>query len=365
MDENLGRVTKTTPSIPIENAFRLMADAAPVMIWVAGTDKLCHYFNAGWLQFTGRTPDEEYGNGWADGIHPLDLHRCLDIYIRSFDARTPFKMEYRLRDHTGAYRWVLNNGVPRYNDENEFIGYVGSCTDINDIVELEERKDEFINAASHELKTPLTTLSVYLHILKELFPPEEYQQVHLYLNKIGSQVGKMTKLIADLLDLSKIQSGILPAESERIHVLSVWQEIVDNYQLITPTHQISLKNSGDFWIYGDKDRLGQVLTNLLSNAVKYSPHNSTIEVAVDARDGRLLTTVRDHGIGIDKIHHRRLFERFYRVIEEQQQTFPGLGIGLYICAQIIKQHDGAIWLDSEPGKGSLFCFSLPIYPEHE
>ncbi|HEY0271678.1 MAG TPA: PAS domain-containing protein, partial [Chitinophaga sp.] len=156
MDETLeGKAQQDngTPGMPIENAFRLMADTAPVMIWMSGTDQLCYYFNAGWLAFTGRTPEQEAGNGWTEGVHPLDLHRCLDIYLTAFAAQQPFKMEYRLRHHSGAYRWILDNGVPRYDAAGHFTGYIGSCIDVNDLVELEDRKDEFINAASHELKT--------------------------------------------------------------------------------------------------------------------------------------------------------------------------------------------------------------------
>lgn len=133
------------PIIPLEEQFKLLADTAPVMIWISGTDKLCYYFNAGWLRFTGRTLEQEYGNGWLDGVHPDDLERCLDIYITAFDQRKEFKMEYRLRRHDGVYRWILDNGVPRYDTDGKFAGYIGSCMDIEGLSMTGRFKDEFVN----------------------------------------------------------------------------------------------------------------------------------------------------------------------------------------------------------------------------
>src|ERR1700761_9123168 len=135
--------SKQQPIIPVEEQFKIMADSAPVMIWIAGIDKLCYFFNAGWLRFTGRTLEQEYGNGWAEGVHPDDLQRCLDIYISAFDKREEFRMEYRLRRHDGVYRWILDNGVPRYAADGTFAGYIGSCIDIEDLSVLGRFKNEF------------------------------------------------------------------------------------------------------------------------------------------------------------------------------------------------------------------------------
>lgn len=122
--------------IDIEKQFKVMADSAPVMIWISGTDTLCYFFNTGWLRFTGRTMEQEYGNGWAEGVHPDDLNQCLEIYLSAFKERKPFKMEYRLKRFDGVYRWLLDNGVPRYTEEGAFAGYIGSCIDIDEITNL-------------------------------------------------------------------------------------------------------------------------------------------------------------------------------------------------------------------------------------
>jgi len=145
------------PVIQVEEQFKIMADSAPVLIWISGVDKFCYFFNAGWLRFTGRTMEQEYGNGWAEGVHPDDFARCLEIYITNFDARKEFKMEYRLRRHDGQYRWLVDNGVPRYLADGTFAGFIGSCMDIDELLESERIKKEFINADAFEKERDLNS----------------------------------------------------------------------------------------------------------------------------------------------------------------------------------------------------------------
>src|SRR6266566_4554511 len=126
-----------------EARFGTIADAAPVLIWMSGVDKLCTFFNKPWLEFTGRSLDQEMGNGWAEGVHPDDFQRCLDIYVSAFDAREPFVMQYRLRRHDGEYRWISDSGVPRYDAKKNFVGYIGSCMDVTELLSKEEALREF------------------------------------------------------------------------------------------------------------------------------------------------------------------------------------------------------------------------------
>src|SRR5437667_11221201 len=121
-----------------EERFRTVADAAPVLIWMAGVDKLCNFFNKPWLEFTGRTLEQELGNGWAEGVHPDDFQSCLKTYVEAFDARQPFVMQYRLRRHDGEYRWISDNGVPRYDAQKNFAGYIGSCMDVTELINKEQ-----------------------------------------------------------------------------------------------------------------------------------------------------------------------------------------------------------------------------------
>jgi PAS domain S-box-containing protein len=130
--------------IDAESTFKILADGAPVLIWVAGTDKLCTYFNKAWLDFTGRTMEQELGNGWAEGVHPEDLQRCLDIYVSCFDAKEPFSMEYRLRHNDGTYHWLLDNGASRFSPTGEFLGYIGSCVDVSSQKNLEREREQYL-----------------------------------------------------------------------------------------------------------------------------------------------------------------------------------------------------------------------------
>ncbi|CAK0778153.1 hypothetical protein CCP4SC76_6570008 [Gammaproteobacteria bacterium] len=151
-----------------EAHFRVIADAAPVLIWRAGLDKLCYWFNQVWLDFTGRSLAEEMGNGWAEGVHPDDFQACLDHYVRHFDAHQPFRMEYRLRRHDGEYRWILDNGVPLFDAKDQFIGFIGSCIDITDrkLAEAELRRintdlHRFAEVTAHHLQEPARRMASY------------------------------------------------------------------------------------------------------------------------------------------------------------------------------------------------------------
>lgn len=153
-----------------EARFRQMADTAPVLIWMSGTDKLCHYFNQPWLDFTGRTMEQELGNGWTQGVHPNDYQHCLDIYMNAFDARQTFKMDYRLRRFDGEYRWVLDTGIPRFTSDGGFIGYIGSCIDISDRVSAKEevvQLNQTLNRRINELETLLAVLPVGIGIAED------------------------------------------------------------------------------------------------------------------------------------------------------------------------------------------------------
>ena len=157
-----------------EERFRSLADATPVLIWGSDTDKQCNYFNKQWLDFTGRTIEQEIGEEWTQSVHPDDLERCLETYVTALEARTPFTIEYRLRRHDGKYRWVLDNGVPRFAPEGMFSGYIGSCIDITDRKRIEEelrksdrRKEEFLAVLSHELRNPLAPIQTAVDLLEQ------------------------------------------------------------------------------------------------------------------------------------------------------------------------------------------------------
>ena len=142
-----------------ERRFRLTADAAPVMVWISGIDKLCTWFNKPWLDFVGRTMEQELGNGWSENVHADDFDRCLKTYVDAFDARQPFSMEYRLRRHDGEYRWVLDNGIPLWEPAGEFAGYIGSCIDITERKQAEDHKGLLVAELDHRVKNTLACVA--------------------------------------------------------------------------------------------------------------------------------------------------------------------------------------------------------------
>ena len=226
--------------------------------------------------------------------------------------------------------------------------------------QLEQRKDDFISMASHELKTPLTSLTAYIDLLQRLLDREKNSQASHYLARMNVQLTKLTKLIADLLDISKAQAGKLVFAEESIRMDDLVREEVGHFQPTAPKHRICIEGETACEVTGDRDRLGQVVTNLLSNAVKYSPQADQVIVRLQRSALEIIVSIQDFGIGIPAGYTERIFERFYRVSTNQQQHFSGLGIGLYISSEFIQHHGGRIWVESVEGEGSTFSFVLPL-----
>jgi len=224
----------------------------------------------------------------------------------------------------------------------------------------EERKDAFIRMASHELKTPVTSLKGFTSVLQRRLSKQGDEQALTYLSKIDRQVNKLTKLINDLLDVSKIQTGKLTYQEERFDLVALVEEIVENIQGTTPTHTLEVRKTGDVSIVGDRDRIGQVVINLLTNAIKYSPNAKRIAICVEQDGQNARVSVQDFGIGIAEQYQDKVFEQFYQINDPEEKTYPGLGIGLHISNEIVKRHGGHMWVESSKGKGSTFYFTIPL-----
>jgi PAS domain S-box-containing protein len=237
--------------------------------------------------------------------------------------------------------------------------------DITEREELNKRKDEFISMASHELKTPITSLKGFLHLLQRQPAVQDNKKALHYLTRMDAQVNKLTMLINDLLDLSKMQTGQLAYREEYFEMDALVQEIVENVQETTQTHRIIFEGYSQAQVFGDRDRIGQVLINLLNNAIKYSPQAKTVVIRTARDHNRLLVSVQDFGIGIAQEFQHKIFERFYQVTDPEEKTYPGLGIGLYISNEIVKRHRGRMWVESEKGKGTIFHIDIPLQENEE
>ncbi|MGN6249030.1 MAG: PAS domain-containing sensor histidine kinase [Ginsengibacter sp.] len=336
--------------------FKFLADTIPVIVWTADAEGNYDYFNRQWYDYTGLTFEQSKGKGWQTVIHPEDLPETILEWQTSISKGIPFKREDRKRSASGVYRWNLAHALPFKNKEGKILAWFGVCTDIEDQKRDMEKKDEFISMASHELKTPVTSLKVFTEILLMDADHKAKENELGMLKKMDKQINKLTRLIGDLLDVSKANSGQLNYDFEKIDFNELVKETVNLLQLTT-NHQLDLKLGETEQVIGDRNRLGQVITNLVSNAIKYSPNAAKINIYSERVNDEIKLCVQDFGIGIHISEQPKLFSRFFRVSEN---TYPGLGLGLYICKEIVKRHSGTMNFQSEEGKGSTFWFSLPV-----
>lgn len=224
----------------------------------------------------------------------------------------------------------------------------------------EAKKDEFISIASHELKTPLTSVKGYMQLAELSVQGDEKDDALRFLNRSSSQLNKLNQLVGDLLDISKMASGKMDFTFDEFHFEPFLDNVLDIFHRSNPGWKVVRSGGADVCIHGDEMRLEQVILNYLSNAIKYSHDTDKVYLHTELLpDNTLKVSVKDTGIGISKEDQQRLFAKFYRV-EQSSNKYQGLGMGLYICAEIIRRHSGSYGVESEPGKGSVFSFTLPV-----
>ncbi|MEO8821522.1 MAG: ATP-binding protein [Ginsengibacter sp.] len=337
--------------------FKFLADTIPVIIWTTTPDGNPDYFNRQWYEYTGLTFEESRTTLQQSVIHPADLSQIMKTWENSLATGTSFKTEIRLRSAYGTYRWHLANTLPFRDKEGEILAWFGVSTDIEGQKKDLKKKDEFISMASHELKTPVTSLKVFTEIMLMDAEKKGDKNELGMLKKMDKQINKLTILISDLLDVSKANSGQLSYDFEEFDFNNLVKETMNEMQLTYTHFEFDLKLVDSETVIGDRNRLGQVINNLVSNAVKYSPNGDKIMIFSEKSGRDIKLSVKDFGIGIPIADQPKLFSRFFRVSES---TFPGLGLGLYICKEIIKRHSGTINFKSKEGKGSVFSFTLPV-----
>jgi PAS domain S-box-containing protein len=293
-------------------------------------------------------------------VHPDDreiekslLQKCIEkpyVYIRS---------EFRMK-HKGDDYKIMEVGCINLANNTSIHGIIQFYRDITERRMLEKQKEEFIGVASHELKTPVTSIKAYTQILYEIFKEKKDEYSANLLLKMEGQIDRLSTLIKDLLDVTKITEGQLTLKREHYDMNELIKEVADEMQLTTKKHKITLNLSEMQPVIGDKNKTSQVIINLLSNAIKYSPEAHEVIISSNASDHEVTVCVHDFGIGISKEMQKKLFTRFFRVSDEVASTFSGLGLGLFISSEIVKNQNGRIWVESTPKEGATFCFSLPL-----
>lgn len=344
-----------------EERFRNMAENSGILIGVGDETGNVTYFNKAWSELTGKTSDELLKYGWSELIHPDDKEAYLNIYHDAVENKIPYTGEYRMLSATGEYRWLFAFATPRFTPDGAFAGFIGSFIDITEKKQDEQRKNDFISMVSHELKTPLTSMNSYIQVLEGRARKSGDELATGMLEKARKQAAKMTTLINGFLNISRLESGKIHIERKRFDLADLVKETEEEMVTQINSHNIVFAPVERTIINADIDKIGQVITNLISNAVKYSPNGSTINVVCITDNGYARVSISDQGIGINQDDLPKLFERFYRANNTGNRNIAGFGIGLYLCYEIIKRHEGRIWAESRLGEGSTFYFELPLY----
>jgi len=336
-----------------EDRFRLVADTAPVLIWMSGTDKKCNFFNEGWLKFTGRSIESELGDGWAEGVHPEDLQRCLDTYTQAFDLREEFRMEYRLRRQDGEYRWVLDIGVPRFNQEPSFVGYIGSCVDITDrklaetalanvnrrMIEAQERERTRIARELHDdIGQRLALLAINLTQLKQ--DGTDLLEIRSRVGELRDQASEIAtdvQTISHRLHSSKLESlGLAAAMRGFCHEFGEQQKLGIDFE----SRDLPDPLSSDISLC-----LFRVLQEALYNSAKHSGVRQ-FKVRSWGTPNEVHLTVSDFGSGFD-----------------QGAAKTGWGLGLISMDERLKILNGTLSIESQPERGTTIHAFVPINPD--
>lgn len=299
-------------------------------------------------------------------IIPPELHPEEEEIISKLRRGIRIEHYETVRQRKDGSRVDVSLSISPIKDRRgRIIGASKIARDVSERRELERRKDEFIGLASHEMKTPVTALKGFTQLLQRRLQRSNNEDVLHFLTRMDQQIDRLTILIRDMLDLSKIQNGQLEYRMDVFDLAELVQEIIENVQGTTRTHRIVLEKTVAVRVYGDRDRIGQVLINLLTNAIKYSKDADKVIVRMAIHAGNVQVSVQDFGIGISEVYQEKIFERFYQAIEPGEKVSSGLGIGLYITRKIIERHQGCLCVKSCKGKGSTFSFQLPLQPSNK
>lgn len=344
------------------------------MIWRSGLDAKCDYFNEPWLGFTGRTLEQEIGDGWTEGVHPDDFDRCVAHYLDQFRARQPFEMEYRLRRRDGVYRWIFDRGVPFSDESGAFAGFIGSCVDVDERRRTQDAKhrqsqeqltlakdfEKWVLAiVGHDIRDPLNAIQLAASGL--MYADDSSGMVRKNAEIVTRGVNRIQHIVSDLLDLSRVrQGGGIPIDPQPSDLRAMCQQIIDELKGMARDRDIILDCEGAFLGVWDEHRLMQVISNLTSNAVQHGTPGSPVRLRVSGDEQRVAVEVRNEGtIPPDLLP--RIFEPF-RSSRSHGKRGDGLGLGLFIAKEIARAHGGDLGVDSSDGT-TIFRLVLPRRPQ--
>jgi len=353
-----------------EERFRLLADSAPVLIWVTDAHGDNLFVNRTYIEYFHITFEQVMKNRWQSLFHPDDVAAYVDAFMRAVAAHTSFIGQARVRRIEGEWRWVATHGEPRFSQSGEFLGHIGIMLDITDRKQVEEDRERlfdqqklFVHLISHDLRAPITIIQGYADVLADRL---EQQQLDGPLSSatqaIRRGIRRINAMIQDLVDTARGEGGQLALDCAPVVLAEYLPELVERSAPALEAGRIRAAIPADLPpVLADYNRLERMLINLLSNALKYSDPGTPVLISARRTDGQVEVSITDQGCGIPAEVISHLFERFYRVPGERKAE--GIGLGLYITKLLVEAHGGRIWVESEPGKGSTFYFTLPVATE--
>ncbi|WP_435008434.1 PAS domain S-box protein [Tundrisphaera lichenicola] len=361
-----------------ESRFRAIDDQSPALTWRSDAEGRYDYFNRPWYDFRGEPPEHEIGEGpgWAEGVHPEDREDYLRTYRDAFARRAPFESLFRLRRHDGRYRWIIDRGVPYQDPRGQFLGFLGSCMDITDRVELEaalerqrsaaeevsRHQNRLLSALSHDARTPLNAVLLAIEFLKRLLQGQADPEIESNLTTIRHSVGNVLELLGDLLSLSRIDAGVVSTQTSRFTLASTLAECLSGIEPQARQKGLELRlepgNLAGASLEIDRIKFKQILGNLLSNALRYTDRGHIRLFTLHA-EGVIQIAVEDSGVGIDVSDRVRIFDEFTMLNTLHRPGGEGTGLGLAISRRLSNLLQGEIIVESELGRGSTFTLVLP------
>lgn len=344
-------------------------DDFPALIWRSRLDKLCDYFNKTWLEFTGRSMEQEFGNGWAEGVHPDDFDFCVQTYVAAFDRREAFLMEYRMKNARGEYRWIRDFGRPFFDLDNTFLGYIGSCYDITEIkdnelrlTELNITKDKFFSIIAHDLRSPFNAIIGFSQHLLTSVEEKRFDEMEEYARIIMQSSNRAMELLTNLMQWSQSQSGRLQFHPEPFDMANLIREWLPSIHDLVGLKSIiiEIRLPEVAFVNADIGMISTVLRNLTSNAIKFTHPGGQILIALETTESECFVSVKDNGVGIKKERIDSLFCLNKSCSTQGTLRETGTGLGLILCKEFVEKNGGILSVESVEGVGSTFTFSLPL-----
>jgi two-component system sensor histidine kinase VicK len=305
-----------------------------------------------------------YEKDFMGGLHPDDRDRIREAIAHTLNrsvSNGDYDVEYRtIGVEDEKIRWVRAKGKAYFDGNDKAVRLVGAALDITEQKSDELRKNDFIGMVSHELKTPLTSINAYVQLLMKKAMKLEDDFMDNALDKVNQQIKRMTAMINGFLNISRLEAGKIHLDKQDFDIEQLVRIIIEETQMTTTIHNIEFSSCKPIVIHADQNKIGAVISNLLSNAVKYSPKGKNIIITCELQEDHVRVSIKDEGMGIKAQDIEKLFNRFYRIETKHTEHISGFGIGLYLSAEIIRHHNGRIWVESQSGIGSTFYFTLPL-----